>query len=114
MKYAKIINNILEYAPKNKDGILNYYKNEELLLKDGYLPVGEKQPSNNQFQEGYEIIDNVIYPKYKDRVITYADKRKGAYPSIEEQLDMIYWDKIYGTDIWVETISAIKARYPKE
>lgn len=114
MKYAKIENNRLEYAPKNKDGILNWDKNEELVLEAGYLPIGEKQPSKNQYQDGYEIIDSVIYPKYVDRIITYIDERKSEYPSIEDQLDMLYWDKINDTNIWFETISAIKAKYPKE
>lgn len=45
---------------------------------------------------------------------TYAEKRAAEYPSVEEQLDMIYWDKVNGTNKWQETITAIKAKYPKE
>ena len=45
---------------------------------------------------------------------TYAEKRKVEYPPIAEQLDMIYWDKINGTNLWQELITEIKAKYPKE
>lgn len=40
--------------------------------------------------------------------------RKLEYPSIEDQLDMLYWDKINGTNIWENTISRVKKRYPKK
>lgn len=35
------------------------------------------------------------------------------YPPIEQQLDMIYWDKINGTNIWEQTITKIKKETPK-
>lgn len=44
---------------------------------------------------------------------TYQEKRKKAYPEIAEQLDMIYWDKINGTNNWMDTITTIKNTYPK-
>ena len=45
---------------------------------------------------------------------TYAEKRLAEYPAISEQLDMIYWDKVNGTNLWQEKIAEIKAKYPKE
>ena len=45
---------------------------------------------------------------------TYVEKRMAEYPSITDQLDMIYWDKVNGTNLWQEKIAAIKAKYPKE
>ena len=44
---------------------------------------------------------------------SYDQKRKAEYPSVEEQLDMIYWDKVNGTNLWQEKIASIKAKYPK-
>lgn len=44
---------------------------------------------------------------------SYIELRLKEYPPIEEQLDMIYWDKINGTNNWVGTITAIKTKYPK-
>jgi hypothetical protein len=43
----------------------------------------------------------------------YQRDRAKAYPSIQEQLDMQYWDKINGTDTWEQAINAVKAQYPK-
>ena len=45
---------------------------------------------------------------------TYAEKRQVEYPSIADQLDMLYHDMVGETNEWVKTISAIKAKYPKE
>ncbi len=44
---------------------------------------------------------------------TYKDLRKQAYPNIADQLDMLYWDKINGTNNWQDLISSIKILYPK-
>lgn len=46
--------------------------------------------------------------------LTYAEKRMMEYPTIGEQLDMIYWDRVNGTNLWQEKIAEIKAKYPKE
>lgn len=43
----------------------------------------------------------------------YIEKRKSAYPSIEEQLDMLYWDKMNGSSHWHDRITMIKAEHPK-
>ena len=43
----------------------------------------------------------------------YQRDRAKAYPSIEEQLDMQYWDKVNGTDTWEQAINAVKLEYPK-
>ena len=43
----------------------------------------------------------------------YQRNRAKAYPSIQEQLDMQYWDKVNGTDNWEQAINAVKAQYPK-
>ena len=40
----------------------------------------------------------------------YKYDRASAYPSIADQLDQIYHE---GLDAWKETISAVKAEYPK-
>jgi hypothetical protein len=43
----------------------------------------------------------------------YQRNRAKAYPSIQEQLDLQYWDKINNTDNWEQAINAVKAQYPK-
>lgn len=43
----------------------------------------------------------------------YKRDRQPAYPSIGEQLDMLYWDKVNGTNNWQQAIEAVKDKYPK-
>ena len=43
----------------------------------------------------------------------YQRDRAKEYPTIANQLDMLYWDKINGTNNWQESIKRIKQRYPK-
>ena len=40
-------------------------------------------------------------------------QRDRKYPPIEEQLDMLYWDKVNGTTVWQDKIAAVKAAVPK-
>jgi hypothetical protein len=43
----------------------------------------------------------------------YKDQRATAYPTIQEQLDMQYWDGVNGTTIWADTIASVKSENPK-
>lgn len=43
----------------------------------------------------------------------YQRDRAKEYPSIQEQLDMQYWDAINGTTTWQDAINAVKAQFPK-
>ena len=43
----------------------------------------------------------------------YIRQRHSSYPSIEDQLDMLYWDKVNGTNNWQTIISEIKLKFPK-
>jgi hypothetical protein len=36
-----------------------------------------------------------------------------VYPSIQEQLDMQYWDNVNGTTTWKDAIAKVKADNPK-
>lgn len=66
--------------------------------------------------------DSVIEKEHLDKLINDAadseltivlHSRKDAYPSIEDQLDMMFWDEINGTTIWKDTIQSIKNDNPK-
>lgn len=46
-------------------------------------------------------------------VHTYAEKRRNAYASIADQLDMMYHDSINGTSTWKDHINAVKTTYLK-
>lgn len=78
-----------------------------------YIPIAENDIYYQQFiadvaEQGIEIVEgpDIIEPDY-------ATLRQQEYPSREEQLDMMYWDRVNGTNVWEETIQAIKALYPK-
>ena len=43
----------------------------------------------------------------------YARSRASEYPSIGDQLDMLYHDKVNGTNTWQDAIQAVKDKYPK-
>jgi hypothetical protein len=45
--------------------------------------------------------------------LTYSDQRAKAYPTIQEQLDMQYWDGVNGTTIWADTVASVKSENPK-
>ena len=40
-------------------------------------------------------------------------QRDRVYPSIQEQLDMQYWDKINGTTNWEDAVAKVKLDNPK-
>ena len=59
-------------------------------------------------EQGIEIVEgpDITEPDY-------AELRSQEYPSREEQLDMMYWDKVNETTTWKDTIQAVKDKYPK-
>jgi hypothetical protein len=44
----------------------------------------------------------------------YQRDREIAYPSIQDQLDMQYWDKVNSTNNWQNAIAKVKSDNPKE
>jgi len=44
----------------------------------------------------------------------YQKDRATAYPTIQDQLDMQYWDNINGTTTWEDAIAKVKADNPKD
>jgi hypothetical protein len=51
----------------------------------------------------------IAYEKLQD----ILNNRRMAYPSIADQLDMLYWDKVNGTENWLNSIESVKNRFPK-
>ena len=43
----------------------------------------------------------------------YQRDRAVAYPSIQDQLDMQYWDKVNSTTTWQDAIAKVKSDNPK-
>ena len=43
----------------------------------------------------------------------YQRDRSTSYPSLQDQLDMQYWDSINGTTTWKDAIAKVKTDIPK-
>ena len=68
-------------------------------------------------QNDCNIVDQTDYleaVKNEQAILSYKEKRMMEYPCIAEQLDMIYWDKVNNTNVWLDTIAQVKAKYPKK
>ncbi len=91
---------------------MSYYKD-----KNNNLHFLEDENFKHLLPEGCTLITddeaNVII-KSKKPIKTYIDKRFQSYPSINEQLDMLYHDMINNTTTWKDKITEIKTTFPKE
>ena len=74
----------------------------QITWLNGTTPI----PANEILAKQQELIT-----KYNSN--QYQRDRAKDYPSIQEQLDMQYWDKINGTNKWQQAINAVKQKYPK-
>ena len=98
-KYAKIINEETKQCDVGLGTDIAFYISNGMQERDV-----EKAYDGSWYLEGYA-------PQKPEQ--TYAEKRLAEYPSIGDQLDMIYWDKINGTTLWQDKITEIKNKYPK-
>ena len=96
-----IIKSILAINP-NAEVSVNAEDINQITWHNGTTPI----PANEILAKQQELI-----AEYNSK--QYQRNRAKAYPSIQEQLDMQYWDKINGTDTWEQAINAVKAQYPK-
>ena len=88
-----------------KDGV--YIDEEEPQVP---IPEAPTHPSDDgRVLEGFDGWQRVAHFDYLENVHIYERK----YPPIEEQLDMLYWDKVNGTENWKAAIDKIKADTPK-
>jgi hypothetical protein len=73
-----------------------------LIWENGTTPI----PANEILAKQQELIAEYNAKQYQ------RDRAK-EYPSIQEQLDLQYWDKINNTTKWEEAINSVKNKYPK-
>ena len=94
-KAIKAINNLAEFSVNAED--IN-----QITWLNGTQPI----PANEILAKQQELIAEYNAKQYQ------RDRAK-AYPSIQEQLDLQYWDKINNTNNWEQAINAVKNKYPK-
>ena len=96
-----IIKSILAINPKAIVSVSGNNINQIEWL-EGTTPI----PANEILAKQQELITEYNSNQYQ------RDRAK-EYPSIQEQLDLQYWDKINNTTKWEEAINAVKTKYPK-
>lgn len=84
-----------------------YSKAFQFVKENGYT-IKELERENEDEERRFQIVEVEV------KELTYAEKRALEYPTIQDQLDMIYWDSVNGTSLWMEKIAEIKEKYPKE
>ena len=99
-KYTKIENE------QTKQCSVGLGTNDTFYQSIGMTPMNVEQASDGSwYLEGY-------VPPEPEK--SYVEKRLAEYPTISDQLDMIYWDKVNSTNLWQEKITEIKAKFPKK
>jgi hypothetical protein len=74
----------------------------QITWLNGTTPI----PANEILAKQQELIAEYNSNQYqRDRAVDY--------PSLADQLDMQYWDKINNTNNWEQAINAVKNKYPK-
>lgn len=81
MSYAKLINNKVEFAPKNKGAILNYNQNKEMLLADGYREFIKAEPEFGHLK--YHIEYNITDTQLQEIII--YDETEEEYKAAKEK-----------------------------
>ena len=71
----------------------------EIVLWDGHIDSSAILPPDPRTDE--------------QKAMAYKNKRRMEYPPIEDQLDMIFYDRTNGTDVWFDSIKSVKEKYPK-
>ena len=64
-------------------------------------------PSKSDFQAQYDAEEQAY------NSVQYQRDRAISYPSLQDQLDMLYWDRKNGTKTWEESIDKVKSDNPK-
>ena len=96
-----IIKSILAINPTAQVSV-NAEDINQITWHNGTTPI----PANEILAKQQELITEYNAKQYQ------RDRAK-EYPSIQEQLDLQYWDKINNTNNWEQAINAVKNKYPK-
>ena len=90
---------LLELVPNKRWKIINDFTYEDLIWEDESEPPTKEQVELKA-DELEKLYDDTEYRLY----------RKNEYPSVEDQLDILYHG---GLDAWKNVIMSVKEKYPK-
>jgi hypothetical protein len=60
-----------------------------------------------------QAITDLANSKWDYQQFGYIQARQEAYGSVQDQLDMQYWDSVNGTTTWADHIAQVKSDNPK-
>jgi len=66
--------------------------------------------SSSDYEQAIEDRKNSLLDDYN---FGYIQARSEAYGSVQDQLDMQYWDSVNDTTLWADHIAQVKADNPK-
>ena len=70
----------------------------------------DPQPTQAELETAWSEIEQSGYFK---KTADYSIARAEAYPSWQEQMDMMFHDQTEGSRTWLDAIEAVKEAYPK-
>jgi len=85
-------------ALRDGDGIYKQVNNERLPISD------------SDFEQ---MVIDCANSKFDEQENGYIQARQEAYGSVQDQLDMQYWDSVNGTTTWADHIAQVKSDNPK-
>ena len=60
-----------------------------------------------------QAVTDLANSKWQEQEFGYIQARQEAYGSIQDQLDMMYWDNVNSTTTWKDHIAQVKSDNPK-
>ena len=80
--------------------------------KPMYAQVNNERREFTDAEYDQAIVD-LANSKFDQQENGYKTARQEAYASVQDQLDMQYWDAENGTTLWADHITKVKADNPK-
>ena len=102
MDNARKIHNAIKKINSNAEFIIKNNSIDEIEWHQGTTPISKADIEAKMVEVQAEYDAN-----------QYQRDRATAYPTIQEQLDMQYWDKVNGTTNWEDAIAKVKSDNPK-
>ena len=87
--------------------------------KDKHQWFGWKNLENGEVYSNIKLNDETATMPTEEEVnakiseLQVIENRKIAYGSVQDQLDMQYWDNVNGTTTWKDHIAQVKSDNPK-
>ena len=106
MNKTSVIDAIWSLKPEYKSYAITVAQNNNVIEDMDINWAGATPISNEDLQAEYDrLIANEV---------NYIEPRRLAYPSIADQLDMMWHDKQNDTTTWEDAIAKVKNDNPKE